>query len=101
MYMSDKNNGGFALLACFIALGASAVIAFITYLLPLAGVEGADGVLGVLQIILQISLFIGVVFGAFAFAGRRGLITKILLFAFVTVFAAAIILGIINIANAS
>ncbi len=97
--MSDKNNGNFALLACFIALGASAIIALITYLLPLAGVDVAGSVLNVLQIILQIAMFVGIVFGAFAFASRRGLVTKILLFAFIAIFAVAIVLGIINVAR--
>ena len=31
----NKGSGGIALLFCFIALGVSAAIAFITYLLPL------------------------------------------------------------------
>lgn len=54
--MGDKKgNGGFALLCCFIALGVSAVIAFITYLLPIVSdVTVGDNVMNILDIVLSV-----------------------------------------------
>ncbi len=99
--MSKNNgNGGFALFLCFGALGVAAVIAFITYLLPLCGVEVLEPgskVAEILKLVLQVVLFLGVLFGAFAFAGRHGVLVKILTAIFTIVFLVAIVLYIINI----
>lgn len=95
----NKGNGGFALFCCFIALGVSAVIAFITYLLPLVSdsiVIGSD-VMNVLDIVLKVSSLVGLGFGAFAFAARRGFVVKLLTTIFVLVFVVAIVLAIIGI----
>ena len=72
--MGDKKgNGGFALLCCFIALGVSAVIAFITYLLPIVSdVTVGVNVMNILDIVLSVVTLLGLAFGAFAFAGRHG-----------------------------
>lgn len=95
----NRANGGFALLCCFIALGVSAAIAFITCLLPLISdsiVIGSD-VLNVLGIVLNVSSLAGLGSGAFAFAGRRGTLVKLLTTVFVLVFVVAIVLGIVGI----
>lgn len=95
----NKGNGGFALFCCFIALGVSAVIAFITYLLPLVSdsiVIGGD-VMNILGIIFEVSSLVGLGFGAFAFAARRGFIVKLLTTIFVLVFLVAVVLAIIGI----
>ncbi len=94
----EGGNGGFSLFCCFIALGVSAVLAFITYLLPLvSSVEVGDKATNVLGIILNISTLVGVSFGALAFSKRRGLLIKILTAVFVLVFVVAIILNICNV----
>lgn len=95
----NKGNGGFALFFCFIALGVSAVIAFITYLLPLVSeniVVGSE-TMNILELILKISSLIGLGFGAFAFAARRGALVKLLTAIFVLVFVVAIVLAIVGI----
>lgn len=94
-----KNNGGFALFFCFIALGISAVIAFITYLLPLISEDIVVGgnVMSILDIILKVSSLLGLAFGAFAFASRRGWVIKLLTVLFVLVFIVAIVLVIVGI----
>ena len=95
----NKGSGGIALLFCFIALGVSAAIAFITYLLPLVSdriVIGGE-VMNILEIILKVSSLVGLSFGAFAFAARRGAIVKLLTAIFVMVFIVAIVLGIMGI----
>ena len=101
--MSKNNgNGGFALFCCFAALGIAAVIAFITYLLPLCGVEAFEPgskMAEIIQLVFQIVLFLGVLFGAFAFAGRHGVLVKILTAIFVLVFVAAIVLNIVGIVD--
>ncbi len=101
--MSKNNgNGGFALFCCFAALGIAAVIAFITYLLPLCGVEAFEPgskTAEIIQLVFQIVLFLGVLFGAFAFAGRHGVLVKILTAIFVLVFVAAIVLNIVGIVD--
>ena len=86
--MGDKKgNGGFALLCCFIALGVSAVIAFITYLLPIVSdVTVGDNVMNILDIVLSVVTLLGLAFGAFAFAGRHGGFVKVLTALFVLVF---------------
>ena len=95
----EGGNGGFSLFCCFIALGVSAVSAFITYLLPLVSdAEIGDGVTGVIGIIFQVSTLVGVSFGALAFARRRGLFIKILTAVFVLVFVVAIVLNICGVA---
>ena len=89
MGKDNKENGGFALFCCFAALGVAAVIAFITYLLPLvADVSLGDKTMGILQLVLM---------GAFAFAGRHGALVKILTVIFVLVFVVAIVLSIVGI----
>lgn len=92
-------NGGFALLCSFIALGVAAIIAFITYLLPLigAGISIGDNVMNVLDLIFKAAALIGLSFGAFAFAARRGGFVKFLTALFVLVFILAIIFVIIDI----
>ena len=101
--MSKNNgNGGFALFCCIAALGIAAVIAFITYLLPLCGVEAFEPgskTAEIIQLVFQIVLFLGVLFGAFAFAGRHGVLVKILTAIFVLVFVAAIVLNIVGIVD--
>ena len=95
----NKGNGGFALFCCFIALGVSAVIAFITYLLPLVSdsiVIGGD-VMNVLGIVLKVSPLVGLGFGAFAFSARSGKLVKFLTAIFVLVFVVAIVLAIVGI----
>ncbi len=85
--------------ACFIALGVSAVLAFITYLLPLA-VESfslGENVVSILQLISQISSLIGLGFGALGFAATHGKLAKFLTFLFVLVFIVAIVLFALNI----
>lgn len=97
--VNNKGNGGFALFCCFIALGVSAAIAFITYLLPLINgsiVIGSE-VMNVLEIIFKVSSLIGLSFGAFAFAARRGGVVRFLTIIFVLVFIIAIILEIVGI----
>lgn len=98
--MGDKKgNGGFALLCCFISLGVAAVITFIAYLLPLISSDitvGGD-VMNILDLVCKIVSLIGLAFGAFAFAGRRGAFVKALTAIFVLVFAAAIVLVIVGI----
>ncbi len=96
----DNGNGGFALFCCFIALGVAAVIAFITYLLPLVSdsiVIGGD-VMNIMDIVFKVAALVGLAFGAFAFASRRGFIVKILTAIFVLVFVVAIVLVIVGIA---
>ncbi len=94
----NKGNGGFALFCCFIALGVSAVIAFITYLLPLVSDSIVIGdVMNILGIIFEVSSLVGLGFGAFAFAARRGFIVKLLTTIFVLVFLVAVVLAIIGI----
>ncbi len=92
----NSGNGGFALFCCFIALGVSAVIAFITYLLPLISDSFVIGgsVMNILDIILKVSSLVGLGFGAFAFAARRGKLVKFLTVIFVLIFVVAIILNI-------
>ena len=98
MGKDNKGNGGFALCCCFAALGVAAVIACITSLLPLvADVSLGDKTMGILQLVLMIVMFIGVLFGAFAFAGRHGALVKILTVIFVLVFVVAIVLSIVGI----
>lgn len=93
-----KGNGNFALFCCFIALGVSAVIAFITYLLPLvSNVSVGDSAMNILGIILNVATLVGVACGALAFAARRGKLIKILTAIFVLVFVVAIVLNILNI----
>lgn len=96
---NNNESGGFALLCCFLALGLSAVIAFITYLLPLinSGIEVNGNVIDILNFIFKISALVGLSAGALAYAARRGYIVKILTALFVLVFAVAIILNIIGI----
>ncbi len=91
--MGDKKgNGGFALLCCFIALGVSAVIAFITYLLPIVSdVTVGDNVMNILDIVLSVVTLLGLAFGAFAFAGRHGGFVKVLPVFFGRVFVVAIV----------
>lgn len=95
----NRESGGFALFCCFIALGVSAVIAFITYLLPLVsdGIVIGGGVMNVLDIVLKVSSLVGLAFGAFAFAARRGFIVKLFTTIFVLVFVVAIVLAVIGI----
>ena len=97
--MGDKKgNGGFALLCCFIALGVSAVIAFITYLLPIVSdVTVGDNVMNILDIVLSVVTLLGLAFGAFAFAGRHGGFVKVLTALFVLVFVVSIVLMIVGI----
>ncbi len=95
MGRDNRGNGGFALLCCFIAFGISAVLAFITYLLPLVSeLAVGDTALNVMEIILNVSTLVGVACGAFAFAQRRGLLIKVLTVIFVLVFVVAIVLHI-------
>lgn len=97
--VKNKGNGGFALFCCFIALGVSAAIAFITYLLPLISdniVIGSE-VMNVLELVFKVSSLIGLSFGAFAFVARRGGIVRFLTVIFVLVFVIAVILEIIGI----
>ena len=78
------------------------MIAFITYLLPLCGVEAFEPgskTAEIIQLVFQIVLFLGVLFGAFAFAGRHGVLVKILTAIFVLVFVAAIVLNIVGIVD--
>ena len=94
---NNKGNGGFALFCCFIALGVSAVIAFITYLLPLVSdIAIGDNVMNILDLVLKISSLVGLGFGAFAFAARRGFVVKLLTTIFVLVFVVAIVLAVIG-----
>lgn len=94
-----KGNGGFALFCCFIALGVSAAIAFITYLLPLINEDIAVGgnVMEILDLAFKIFVLIGLSTGAFAFAFRRGGFVKFLAMLFVLVFVVAIVLDIVGI----
>ncbi len=96
MGRNDRGNGGFALFCCFIALGVSAVIAFITYLLPLVSdVAIGDTAMSVLEIILNVSTLAGVACGAFAYAQRSSKLVKILTASFVFVFVVAIVLHVL------
>ena len=80
------------------ALGVSAVIAFITYLLPLVSdIAIGDNVMNILDLVLKISSLVGLGFGAFAFAARRGFVVKLLTTIFVLVFVVAIVLAVIGI----
>ena len=91
----ESGNGGFALFCCFIALGVSAVIAFINYLLPqISDVSLGDNVMEILGIVFNVSTLVGLGAGALAFAKRRGLLIKILTAVFVLVFVVAIVLRI-------
>ena len=95
MGRGNRENGGFALFCCFIALGVSAVIAFITYLLPLvSSVNIGDDVMNILEIVFNVSTLVGVSSGALAFARRCGKLIKILTALFVLVFVVAIVLHI-------
>ena len=53
--------------------------------------------MNILEIILKVSSLVGLSFGAFAFAARRGAIVKLLTAIFVMVFIVAIVLGIMGI----
>ena len=96
---NHKGNGGFALFCCFIALGVSAVIAFITYLLPLVSDSIVIGskVMNILDLVFKIASLVGLSFGAFAFAARRGKFVKLLTTIFVLVFVVAIVLVVVGI----
>lgn len=95
---NNKENGGFALFCCFIALGVSAVIAFITYLLPLVSDSIVIGskVMNI-DLVFKIASLVGLSFGAFAFAARRGNFVKLLTTIFVLVFVVAIVLVVVGI----
>ena len=98
MGKNSNGNGGFALFCCFIALGVSAVIAFITYLLPLiSDVTASSNAIGIMEIILNVSTLVGVSCGALAFAQRHGMLIKILTVIFVIVFVVALVLHICNV----
>lgn len=98
MGKNGKGSGGFALFCCFISLGVSAVIAFITYLLPLISDMTADSnAMGIMGIILNVSTLVGVSCGALAFAERHGKLIKILTAIFVLVFVVALVLHIFNV----
>lgn len=90
-----KGNGSFALFCCFVALGVSAVLAFITYLLPLiSSASISDDAINIMGIILNVSTLVGVSCGALAFAARRGKLIKLLTALFVLVFVVAIVLHV-------
>ena len=98
--MGKNGNGGFSLFCCFIAFGVAAVIAFITYLLPLVSDSITIGseAMNIMDIIFNVAALVGLTFGALAFAGRRGMLIKVLTGVFVLVFVVAIILHIVVIA---
>ena len=97
--MGDKKgNGGFALLCCFIALGVSAVIAFITYLLPIVSdVTVGDNVMNILDIVLSVVTLLGLAFGALVFPGTPGGFIKVLTALFVLAVVVAYVLMIVRI----
>lgn len=53
--------------------------------------------MNILGIIFEVSSLVGLGFGAFAFAARRGFIIKLLTTIFVLVFLVAVVLAIIGI----
>ncbi len=83
-------------LGCFIALIVAAVVAFVTYLLPLiSDAQLGDSVMNILTVVYNVAALIGLCFGALSFASARGKLAKFLTFLAVAIFIAAIVLMII------
>ena len=84
----------FIKLCCYITLILAAVLIFVNNLLPLIGVDVAGPFFRVLELIKDIALLLGIVFGAWSFARAHGKTWVIIFWIAVVLYVASAIMGL-------